>query len=153
MAITGTVRSFEKKFRFNLRIDGFGSMSFHKLSKLKVKVNVTKHREGGAMLPNKSPGLADFDPLTAERGATQDFDMFLWFKTVLNAAADAGLKDPFYKRHMDVLQRERDGEIIKTWTIFNAWPTEFGAGEWDNTSDENVIEDLVIEYDYFERTR
>ena len=149
MAITGSVRSFEKKFRFSVRIDGFGSMSFSKMSVLKQKVNVTKHREGGSMLPNKSAGLADFDPVTLERGATRDRDMYIWAKMVLNAPADAGLTDVAYKRHADVIQRDRDGRILKQWSLFNAWPTEFSAGEWDNASDDVVIESMVLEYDYY----
>ncbi len=31
-----------------------------------------------------------------------------------------------------------------------AWPIKFVAGEWDNESDENVIESVTLTYDFFE---
>ncbi|MBC7172782.1 MAG: phage tail protein, partial [Polyangiaceae bacterium] len=30
------------------------------------------------------------------------------------------------------------------------WPIKFVAGEWDNESDENVIEQVTLTYDFFE---
>ena len=38
----------------------------------------------------------------------------------------------------------------RRWTLYGAWPTKFVAGEWDNSSDENVIESVTLTYDYFE---
>ena len=32
----------------------------------------------------------------------------------------------------------------------DAWPTKFVAGEWGNASDENVIEQVTLAYDFFE---
>ncbi len=153
MAIVGSVKSFDKKFLFQVFIDGFLSASFSKMSRLKATINKTVHREGGAILPHKSPGLADFDDVTLERGATRaNFDCYLWFKSALNGPADVGLKEVAIKRHLDVIQRDRDGEIIKRWSLFNAWPVSFSPGEWDNSSDDVVIEELVLAYDYFEKT-
>jgi hypothetical protein len=34
--------------------------------------------------------------------------------------------------------------------LSRAWPTKFVAGEWDNESDENVIEQVTLAYDFFE---
>lgn len=153
MAITGIVKTYDKKFRFTVLVDGFVSAGFSKLSGLKGTVNKVEHYEGGAMLPNKSAGRANFEDLTLERGATRsNLDFYLWFKMVLNAPADAGLKDVAMKRHLDILQRDRDGEIVKRWSVIGAWPTSFTAGEWDNNSDDVVIESLVLAYDFFERT-
>jgi phage tail-like protein len=152
MAITGTVRTYDKRFRFTVQVDGFVSAAFSKVSGLKGKVNVTEHYEGGAILPNKSPARGSFENLTMDRGATANLDMYLWFKSCLNAPADAGVVDEALKRHLDVVQRNRAGTIIKKWSVFGAFPTEFTAGEWDNNSDEVVIESLVLAYDYFDKT-
>ena len=35
-------------------------------------------------------------------------------------------------------------------SLSRAWPTKFVAGEWDNESDENVIEQVRLAYDFFE---
>jgi len=153
MAVTATPRSFDKKFAFLFEIDGFLSAGFSKMSALEVEVAEVKQYEGGRLIPDKSPGRVDFKDITLERGATRaDFDAYLWFTSVVNAQANVGLDDPFFKRHGDLIQLDRSGLIIKRWTIFNAWPKMFTAGDWDNNADENVIEKLVICFDYFVRT-
>ena len=152
MAITGTVRTFDKKYRFTVAVDGFVSAAFSKVSGLKGTINKTEHYEGGSMLPNKSPGRANFDDLTLEYGATRArSDFYLWFVAALNAPADAGVVDEALKRHLEVFQRDRAGKIVKRWAVFGAWPTSYTAGEWDNTSDDPVIESLVLAYDYFQK--
>lgn len=153
MAIVGSPRTFDRKFAYKLVIDGFTSVDFSKVGPLSAKIAVVKHREGGRLIPNKSLGLVDFDPITCERGAAQfDFDIYTWFVQAANAAADIGLKDQIVKRHADVLQLDRDGEIIGRWSIFNMFPTEFNAGEWDASANEVQIHKLVLEYDYFVKT-
>jgi len=49
-----------------------------------------------------------------------------------------------------VLQQDRDGTTLRRWSLSRAWPTKFVAGEWDNESDENVIESVTLTYDFFE---
>jgi hypothetical protein len=45
-----------------------------------------------------------------------------------------------YKRNLDVVQQDRDGVTLRRWSLSRAWPIKFVAGEWDNESDENIIE-------------
>ena len=47
-------------------------------------------------------------------------------------------------------QQDRDGTTLRRWSLSRAWPTKFVAGEWDNESDENVIESVTLTYDFFE---
>jgi len=49
-----------------------------------------------------------------------------------------------------VVQLDRDGSELRRWTLYNAWPTKFNAGEWDNEADENVIEQVTLTFDYFD---
>ena len=154
MAIIGTPRTFNKKFAFQLQIDGFGWAGFSKCSALKSKIAEVKHYEGGTLLPNKSLGRVEFDNLTLERGATStDNDMYVWYTMCIAAPANIGVKEVAYKRNSDLVQLDRDGEILERWTIYNCFPVEYEAGEWDNNSDETVIEKMVLSYDYFVRTQ
>jgi phage tail-like protein len=154
MPKVGQPRTFNKKYAFQLSLDGFNWAGFMKCSELKTTTAVIKHREGGTLLPQKSAGLSDFPPITLERGAvTGDIDMYLWMSEVISGPANLGVKEVAYKRNGDLVQLDRDGEILKRYSIFWAFPTEFTAGEWDNSSDENVIEKLVLEYDYYVRTK
>lgn len=150
MAVTGTPRSFHKKFKFVIEIDGVASSGFQKCSELSMEVAKVEYSEGGALIPDKSPGRVTFPDITLERGATKDEDLFNWMKDVANVASNSGLVDAKYKRNLDIVQQDRDGSTLRRWRLKNAWPPTFKAGEWDNEADENVIESLTLTYDYFE---
>lgn len=150
MAVIGEPRSFHKRFKFIVEIDSFTSAAFQKCSELSVEVAKVEYSEGGALIPDKSPGRLTFTDITLERGATKDVDFFTWFKQVADAAANSGLNDVEYKRNADVTQQDRDGSTLRRYRCTNAWPTKFVAGEWDNEADENVIEMLTLTYDFFD---
>jgi phage tail-like protein len=151
MPVIGNPRSYHKKFKFVMEIDGFnGQVGFNKCSELSVEVAKVEYREGGALIPDKSPGLVNFSDITLERGATRDQKMFDWFVEVADAAANSGLTDPNYKRMAELAQQDRDGSTLRKWRIFNAWPVKFVAGEWDNEADENNIEMTTLTYDTFD---
>lgn len=150
MTIIGKPRSFHKRFKFLVECDGVKSAAFQKCSELSVEVAKIEHYEGGVIIPNKSPGRLSFADVTLERGATSDEDLFKWFEDVARASSGIGLVDPDYKRNLDIVQQDRDGRTLRRWTLNGAWPTKFVAGEWDNESDENVIESVTLTYDYFE---
>jgi len=65
-------------------------------------------------------------------------------------ARSGGLTDVNDKRNLDIVQQDRDGSTLRRWSLSRAWPTKFVAGEWDNESDENVIESVTLTYDFFE---
>ncbi|HMA91694.1 MAG TPA: phage tail protein [Polyangiaceae bacterium] len=150
MTIIGNPRSFAKKFKFVCEIDGVGHAGFSKVSELSVEVANVQYWESGSLIPNKSPGRLSFADVTLERGATSDEDLFKWFEDVARASSGLGLVDPDYKRNLDIVQQDRDGRTLRRWTLNGAWPTKFVAREWDNESDENVIESVTLTYDYFE---
>lgn len=147
--ILGTPRQFFKKFKFVIEADELTSAGFQKCSELSVEVANIEYHEGGALIPNKSPGRLKFADVTLERGATKDHDLFDWMKQVADAAANAGLVEPKFKRNVDIVQQDRDGSTLRRWTIAGAWPVKFVAGAWDNEADENVIESVTLTYDYF----
>ena len=150
MAVIGTPRSFHKKFKFVVEIDGFQHAGFQKCSELSVEVANVQYFEGGSLIPNKSPGRLTFSDVTLERGATEDRDLFDWFQDVAITASGIGLTDVNYKRNLDVVQQDRDGVTLRRWSLSRAWPVKFVAGEWDNESDENIIESVTLTYDFFE---
>jgi hypothetical protein len=48
------------------------------------------------------------------------------------------------------VQQDRDGTTLRRWSLSRAWPVKCVAGEWDNESDENVIESVTLTFDFFE---
>ncbi len=151
MPVIGTPRSYHKKFKFIVEIDGLTYAGFQKCSELSADVAKIEHHEGGSLIPHKSPGRVTFSDVTLERGATKDEELFTWFKQVANVAANSGLVDDQYKRNGDVVQQDRDGKTLRRWKLAKAWPTKFVAGEWDNDADENVIEKMTLTYDFFDK--
>ncbi len=150
MAVFGVPRTFHKKFKFIIEIDGILNAGFRKCSELSVEAANIIHFEGGTIIPNKSPGRLTFSDITLERGATTDLDLLNWFRTVAIAAAGTGLPEPLFKRTLDIVQQDRDGSTLRRWTLLFAWPMKFVAGEWDNEADENVIEMVTLTYDFFD---
>ncbi|MCY1036167.1 phage tail protein [Corallococcus sp. BB11-1] len=150
MAIIGQPRSFHKRFKFLVEIDDIGHAGFQKCSELSVEVANIQYFEGGSLIPNKSPGRLTFSDVTLERGATQDHQLFDWFQDVVHMSSGLGLPDGLYKRNSDIVQQDRDGTTLRRWSLSRAWPVKFVAGEWDNESDENVIESVTLTYDFFE---
>ena len=150
MAVLGAARSFHKKFKFLVEADGVASAAFQKCSELAAEVAEVNYREGGALIPNKSPGLVDFPNITLERGASADIDLYNWFRTVVIASANSGLPDIGYKRNLDIVQQDRDNTTLRRWSVFFAYPRRFVAGAWDNDANENVIEMVELAYDFFE---
>jgi phage tail-like protein len=148
--VLGNPRTFHKRFKFVVEIDGFASAGFQKCSELSVEVANVQYHEGGSLIPNKSPGRLSFSDVTLQRGATNDLDMFRWFSEVAQTASGLGQVEPAFKRNLDIVQQERDGSTLQRWQLTNAWPTKFVAGEWDNESDENVIQSLTLTYDFFD---
>jgi phage tail-like protein len=150
MTVIGNPRSFHKKFKFVVEIDDVGHAGFQKASELSVEVANVQYFEGGSLIPNKSPGRLTFSDVTLERGATQDRDLFDWFQDVAITSSGLGLTDVNYKRNLDIVQQDRDGLTLRRWSLSRAWPVKFVAGEWDNESDENIIESVTLTYDFFE---
>ncbi|OHD18493.1 MAG: phage tail protein [Spirochaetes bacterium GWB1_59_5] len=154
MPVQGTPRTFQKKFKFVVDIFGFGSAAFNKCSELSAEVEKVEYYEGGALIPDKSPGRVKFTDITLERGATIDEDMYKWFLDMARVSVHpgVGLVDPLYKKDLAIIQKDRDETILHRWNVYGAWPVKFTAGEWDNGVDENVIEMLTLTFDYFERS-
>ena len=141
---------FHKKFKFIIEEAGLAVAAFQKASELSVEAAKIEYFEGGSLTPDKAAGRLTFSDVTLERGVTIDRDLYDWFLQVANAASDTGLNEPDYKRTLDIVQQDRLGNTLRRWRLVNAWPMKFNAGDWDNDADENVIEQVVLTYDYFE---
>jgi phage tail-like protein len=151
MTVIGKPRSYHKKFKFIVEIDGFASAAFQKAGPLEAETAKVEYFEGGAEFADKSPGRTTFTDVVCERGAANDDDMWNWYQQVLDASANAGLVDIDYKRNVDIVQLNRDGSELRRWTLQQAWPAKFNAGDWDNDADENTIESMTLTYQFFER--
>jgi phage tail-like protein len=148
MPIIGQPRSYFKKFLFTVEIPGVTFAGFQKCSEPKMTTSVIEQWEGGRIVADKSPGRIKTEDVTLERGATKDLDLYAWYLQVNDAASGNGAVDDQYKKTVNIVQRDRDGSVLRRWELKKAWPTVYGPGDWDNTVDGNGIETMVLTYEY-----
>lgn len=154
MAVVGTPRVYHKQFSFIVEIEKVRSAFFKSCSDIKASVAVVEQWEGGRLIPDKSAGRVTVEDVTLERGAAKgDSDLYKWWLDVVKISANIGIIDIGYKRDCDVIQLDRNGNANRRWLLDNAFPREFTAGSWDNDSDENVVEMVVLAYDAPELTQ
>ena len=146
MVIQGVSRQYHKKFKFVVEIAGIAFAGFRSCSDIRIQVATIEQSEGGSLIPNKSPGRVTVPPVTLSRGATDDLDLYLWMQQVV--AVGGILEGQAFKRTIDIVQLRRSGSELRRWTLFNAYPIDWKAGDWDNEADENTIEEVILAYDF-----
>jgi phage tail-like protein len=151
----GEKRVLHDKFKFVVQSLRFGFSAFQKMGEISMEAANIEYFEGGALIPIKRPGRITIADVTLERGASNDFDMHNWFLDVADVAAGnggQGLIAPAFKTDdLAVIQRERDDSRVREWGLVGAYPNKYVAGDWDNTVDEVVIEQLTLRYDFPQR--
>lgn len=149
----GASKTFYQKWRFQVVVDGFPSEAyFQKAGPLEVEVETAEYRGGGAMIPHKEAGAAQFPPITLERGSTEDQLLYEWLRTVVFAAADSGLNQAGYKRNLTILQLDRSGVPVKIYNVYDAFVKKYTAGDWDGTATSDFSMEIIeLEYAYFEQ--
>lgn len=145
MPVTGTPRSYDKKFMFTVEIDGLAIAWFESVSGLESEVGVVEQHEGGSInVADQSPGKVKFSPVTLMVGATDNRELYDWYLLVIDAAANSGEPDDSYKKTVSIVQKDRNGTEKKRWNLFEAWPSKFKAGEWDAKAEENVMQEVTL---------
>jgi phage tail-like protein len=147
----GTPTNWYTKFKFVIEIDGIARAAFQKCSELAVEAANVAYREGGRLHPHNAPGTVTFPEITLERGVTDDFDLYNWFRDTYDAASGVGQNTPDLYRTFDIVQLDRDGSELERYTVFNAYARRYAAGDWDNDADENRVESVVVQPEYWER--
>lgn len=145
-AIQGVVRSYYKKFKFIVEIQGVVWAGFQTCGDIAIEVAKVEHHEGGSLIPNKAPGRVTVPDVELTRGATDDVDLYAWSQQTV--AIGGILIDPSHKRTVSIIQQDRAGGELRRWDLIGAWPVRWKAGDWDNNADENVIESITLAYDY-----
>lgn len=141
---------------------------FHDFQMPKRSTNKIDYRDGiDPDINQKSPGLSSMEDVVLSRGLLADPDVALsnefydWMRLVhsptaghkTRAALDgrgvAASND--YRKDVTVQQLDREGAIVKQWTMFQAWPVNFVPGGDLNASEdgEKSLEQLTLTYEDF----
>src|ERR1700719_2627699 len=93
-----------KNFKFRVKWDGQYVAGVSRVSALKRTTEVVEHREGGdPSTSRKSPGRTQYEPITLERGLTQDTEFEDWAAKVWNLGGALGSEVSLKDLHKDIV--------------------------------------------------
>jgi phage tail-like protein len=144
-----------KNFKFRLKWDGKYVAAVSKMSAPKRITEVVKHRDGGdPSTSRKSPGRTEYEPLTLERGVTQDPEFENWANKVwalgAGLGAEVSLKD--FRKDIIIEVYNEGGQLVLAYNVLRCWPSEYQAlPEFDANANAVAIQTLKLENEGWER--
>lgn len=138
-----------RNFKFEVEVDGFVRAGFSKVTGLKQTTEIIEYREGGENeTPRKLPGQTKFDNITLERGKTIDTDFTDWAGQVFTIdARDGAQGDDNFRKRVVIYLKDKSGARVRKWTLVQTWPTEYSAGDLDASSNEVLVNSLVLAHE------
>jgi phage tail-like protein len=144
-----------KNFKFRLKWDGKYVAAVSKMSAPKRITEVVKHRDGGdPSTSRKSPGRTEYEPLTLERGVTQDPEFENWANKVwalgAGLGAEVSLKD--FRKDIIIEVYNEAGQLAIAYKVFRCWVSEFQAeADLDANANAVLIQSIKLENEGWER--
>ena len=142
-------------FKFRIKWQGKYVAGLSKCSALKRSTEATPFREGGDPSTNRIlPGQTKFEPITLERGMTQDLEFETWVSQVWNYRAGQGMESSLanVRRNITLEFYNAAGQLVYAYNIYNCWPSEYTAmPELDSSSNAVAIQTLVLQNEGWER--
>jgi len=99
-----------------------------KITALKRSADVIDYKEGGNAIILKGLGRTKYEPITLERGVTQDTDFIDWADTTQrldNGHAQTSLKK--LRRDIRIQLLNEAGVAVKAYIVHRCWVSEFQA--------------------------
>jgi phage tail-like protein len=162
------------KFRWAVSVEGFTRLGFTGCEVPSVTIGTKSYAEGGAHLyPRKIVDSVEYSPVTLTRGVTLDKSFHDWASKIFElikgmSAQEVKLiqqQSPLlgtpsyerpapveYRREVKIHHLDRQGRIIKTYILHNAFPIEYKpASDFASDGDDTLsMEKLVLTYESFE---
>ena len=144
-----------KNFKFRVKWDGKYIAGISKISGLKRTTEVLEEREGGdPSASHKSPGRTKYEPITLERGVTQDPGFSNWAGLVWNFGATLGSEVSLANFRKDVYLEfyNEAGQLVIAYKIYRCWVSEYQAmPDLDANANAIAIEHIKLENEGWER--
>ena len=124
-----------------------------KVTSLKRSSDVIDYKEGGNAVILKGLGRTKYEPITLERGITQDHD----FETWANAAQVLDHGSPStslakLRREVSIVMLDEEAKPVYRYSVHRAWVSEFQAlPDLDAGANAIAIEHIRIENEGWER--
>lgn len=131
-----------QRFKFKVSIPGVPSgMGFNKVSGLIREQSVIEYSEGGYKHIQKMPGREKTEPIVLEKG--------MFASTFMQDLYKANLSSDTARKTISISQQDKYGNIVRTWTIAEAWVSKWETADLDAGTEDVAIEKITIVYEYF----
>jgi phage tail-like protein len=144
-----------KNFKFRVKWDGVYVAAVSKVSVLKRTTEVVSHRDGGDMSASrKSPGRNNYDPISLDRGLTQDMNFYNWAGLVWNYGAALGSEVSLanFRKNIYIEMYNEAGQLVIGYKLYRCWVSEYQAlPELDANANAIAIEHIKLEHEGWER--
>lgn len=132
------------KYRFIVEIDGITEASFLEVEGLNVTIDVIEYREGAdPTAPMLIPGLPHYGPLVLRNGLTTNNELLDWLEKIVEGDLD--------RRNLSIVILDAGGNEVARYNVWNAWPSSWRLEELESLGVGPIIEELIIQYEGFER--
>jgi phage tail-like protein len=126
-----------------------------KVTALKRSSDVIEYKEGGDPIIRKGLGRMKYEPITLERGLTQDNDFIIWADTAqkldqgIAGAAATSLKN--LRREIRIQLLNEEGQPVHGYLVHRCWVSEFQAlPDLDAGASAVAIEHIKLENEGWE---
>jgi phage tail-like protein len=124
-----------------------------KVSGVKRSSEVIEYKEGGNAIILKGPGRTKYEPITLERGLTQDLDFVEWAnaaQVLQSGAPTTSLASLRQEVRIDLLNE--DGQPVWRFFVHRAWVSEYQAlPDLDAGANAIAIEHIKLENEGWEQ--
>lgn len=160
------------RFRWSVSVEGFTRMGFTSCDVPGYNINTKKYAEGGAhIFPRQIVDTIEYKPVTLTRGVTSDTSFQDWASqpiefasgitkkvrapSVLDAFSEEGFqvdRPTAYRRDVIINHLNRNGDIVKSYKLYNAMPIEYVPASTFSADGDDAIsmERLTLVYESFE---
>jgi phage tail-like protein len=144
-----------KNFKFRVKWDGAYIPAISRVTGLVRTTSVVEHREGGdPSTSRKSTGLTQFEPITLERGLTDDPSFEDWANLVWKLGAGLGAEMSLNEFRKDVVIElyNEAGQLVRAYNVYRCWPSEYRAlPDLNANANAVAIEQIKLENEGWER--
>jgi phage tail-like protein len=123
-----------------------------KVTGIKRSSDVIEYKGGGDLIIRKGLGRTKYEPITLERGVTQDTDFIDWanYAQVLDQGSpSASLAN--LRREMRIVLLNEAGQPVHGYLVHRCWVSEFQAlGDLDAGASAVAIEHIKVENEGWE---
>ena len=140
-----------KNFKFQVKWDGKVVAGVNKIGALTRTTEVVSWRAGGdPSTPHKSPGQADYGPITLEQGLTEDVEFEKWANKVWDYPSSAQLGKEVsladFRKDITITLLNEAGQPVLSWNVYKCWVSEYTAmPELDASSNSVAIRSMTLQ--------